>query len=159
MNKKVRTFCIIGLFYFCIFSSCFILNTKAQEDDYSIGFTEGTELIWEVVELDLRSFRDIFEFEPNFEIGDQTRIIIREITGVTIDWIIEIEFWDYKTDWGLSGKTTTLVMKKAAQFYDDYLFCLYPVEDYRSCDVNIIQELQLVSLMFRMGPYHSVDSQ
>jgi len=130
MRKRLKIFCLIGLFYFCIFSLCFNLNTKAQEDDYSIGFTEGTELIWEVAELDLMNFREVFGFEPNFEIGDQNRIIVREIREVTLDWIIEIEFWDYKTDWGLSGKTITLSMKKGPEYYDDYLFSLFPVEQY-----------------------------
>jgi len=130
MRRKLKIFCLIGLFYFCIFSSCFNLNTKAQEDDYTIGFTEGTELIWEVAELDLMSFRDIFGFEPNFEIGDQNRIIIRDIYEITLDWVIEIEFWDYKTDWGLSGESLTLAMKKGPEYYSDYLFSLFPVEEY-----------------------------
>ena len=129
MRKKLKIFCLIGLFYFCIFSSCFNLSTKAQTE-YTIGFTEGTELIWEVAELDLMSFREIFGFEPNFERGDQNRIIVREITEVTLDWIIKIEFWAYKTDWGLSGKTITLSMKKGPEYYDDYLFSLTPVEQY-----------------------------
>jgi len=130
MRRKLKIFCLIGLFYFCIFSSCFNLNTKAQEDDYTIGFTEGTELIWEVAELDLMSFREIFGFEPNFEIGDQNRIIIREITEASSYWLIEIEFWDYKTDWGLSGKTMRLDMEKSPESYSDYLFSLSPVEEY-----------------------------
>ena len=94
MRRKLKIFCLIGLFYFFIFSSCFNLNTKAQENDYSVGFTEGTELIWEVIELDLMSFNEIFGFEPNFEIGDQNRIIIREISDSAGLWLIEIEFWD-----------------------------------------------------------------
>lgn len=130
MRKKLKILCLIGLFYFCIFSSCFNLNTKAQEEEYSIGFTEGTELIWEVTDLNLMKFREIFGFEPNFEIGDQNRIIIREIYSVTLDWVIEIEFWDYKSDWGLSGKAITLGMKFGPEYYDDYLFSLFPVEQY-----------------------------
>ncbi|NVM17394.1 MAG: hypothetical protein HWN80_06725 [Candidatus Lokiarchaeota archaeon] len=130
MRKKLKIFCLIGLFYFCIFTSCFNLNTKAQEEEYNIGFTEGTELIWEVTELNLMKFKEMFGFEPNFEIGDQNRIIIREIYSVTLDWVIEIEFWDYKTDWGLSGKAITLGMKFRPEYYDDYLFSLFPVEEY-----------------------------
>lgn len=130
MKKKLKIFCIIGLFYFCIFISCFNLNTKAQEDEYSVGFTEGTELIWEVTELNLMSFKEIFGFEPNFEIGDQNRMIIRKISTTIGLWLIEIEFWDYKTDWGLSGRTLTLYMGKEAEAYTDYLFSLYPVDQY-----------------------------
>jgi len=130
VRKKLKIFCLIGLFYFCIFSSCFNINTKAQEEEYSVGFNEGIELIWEVAELDLMSFREIFGFEPNFERGDQNRIIIREINEFSTSWLIKIEFWDYKMDWGLSGKQMDLTMGKTAESYADYLFSLYPVEQY-----------------------------
>ncbi|MFX0074745.1 MAG: hypothetical protein ACFE96_04850, partial [Candidatus Hermodarchaeota archaeon] len=126
----LKIFCIVGLLYVCIFISCFNVNAKAQEDEFSVGFNEGTELIWEVVELDLMKFKDTFGFEPNFERGDQNRIIIREIDSSSGLWHIEIEFWDYKSDWGLSGKTLTLYMAKEATTYEDYLFSLSPVEDY-----------------------------
>ncbi|GAI98890.1 unnamed protein product, partial [marine sediment metagenome] len=43
---------------------------------------------------------------------------------------IQIEFWDYKTDWGLSGRTLSLIMEKDPSEYADYLFSLYPVEQY-----------------------------
>ncbi|NVM45195.1 MAG: hypothetical protein HWN79_09780 [Candidatus Lokiarchaeota archaeon] len=130
MKNKLKLLCVIGLFYFCIFTSCVNLNAKAQEDEYSVGFNEGTELIWEVAELDLMKFKETFGFEPNFEIGDQNRMIIREIDSAAGVWTIEIEFWDYKTDWGLSGRTVTLFMGKDPSQYDDYLFSLYPVEQY-----------------------------
>ncbi len=113
-----------------MFISCFNLEAKAQEDEYTVNFTEGTELIWEVAELDLMKFKDTFGFEPNFERGDQNRIIIREIDSSSNSWLIEIEFWDYKADWGLSGQPLTLIMSMDASIYEDYLFSLYPVEDY-----------------------------
>ena len=75
-------------------------------------------------------FKETFGFEPNFAIGDQNRIIIREIGMATGLWRIQIEFWDYKTDWSLSGRTVTLFMGKDPSQYDDYLFSLYPVEQY-----------------------------
>ena len=130
MKNKLKLLCVIGLFYFYIFTSCVNLNAKAQEDEYTIGFNEGTELIWEVAELDLMKFKETFGFEPNFAIGDQNRIIIREIGMATGLWRIQIEFWDYKTDWSLSGRTVTLFMGKDPSQYDDYLFSLYPVEQY-----------------------------
>jgi len=146
VRKKLKIFCLIGLFYFCIFSSCFNLSTKAAEGDYTIGFTEGTELIWEVAELDLMSFREIFGFEPNFERGDKNRMIIREIDSSSGLWLIEIEFWDYKTDWGLSGRTLTLYMGKDPATYSDYLFSLFPVEQYLEEAI-----LELPSEYYRIG--------
>jgi hypothetical protein len=130
VKSKLKIFIIFGLFFFCLFSSYFSLNTKAQGDEYRVGFTEGTELIWEVSDLDLMKFKDTFGFEPNFEIGDQNRIIIREIDDSPDLWLITIEFWDYKTDWGLSGRRLTLYMGKDASAYEDYLFSLYPVEEF-----------------------------
>ncbi|NHJ20437.1 MAG: hypothetical protein EAX91_05820 [Candidatus Lokiarchaeota archaeon] len=130
MNNKLKVFCIISLFYFCIFISSFNINTKAQDEEFTVGFTEGTELIWEVTDLNLMKFKETFGFEPNFEQGDQNRMIIRDISSTAEAWIIEIEFWDYKADWGLSGETISLVMSKNAAEYDDYLFSLHPVDSY-----------------------------
>jgi hypothetical protein len=127
VNQKLKIICIIGILV--IFSSSFSSIGKA-ETDYEISFTEGTELIWEITELDLESFREIFGFDPNYELGDQIRMIIREINVLTVYWNILIEFWDYKTDWGLSGETIDILIANYPESYADYLFCLTPVEDY-----------------------------
>jgi len=129
VNQKLKIICIIGILNFVIFSSCFNLIGKA-EIDHEIGFTEGTELIWEITVLDLEMFREIFGFDPNYELGDQIRMIIREINELTIYWNIHVEFWDYKTDWGLSGEPIEILMAKNPSGYEDYLFSLTPVEDY-----------------------------
>ncbi|MBY9010454.1 MAG: hypothetical protein KGD74_11370 [Candidatus Lokiarchaeota archaeon] len=129
MNQKLKVICIIGILNFVIFSSCFSLIGKATPE-HDIGFTEGTELIWEITELDLESFRNIFGFDPNFELADQIRMIIRELSNSLGSWVISVEFWDYKTDWGLSGDTFNIFISLNPAFYDDYLFCLTPVDDY-----------------------------
>ena len=129
MNQKLKIICIIGILNIIIFSSCFNLISKA-ETDYDIGFTEGTELIWEITVLDLESFREIIGFNPNYELGDQIRMIIREINEISIHWNIHVEFWDYKTDWGLSGESIEILIAKYPMNYEDYLFSLTPVEDY-----------------------------
>ena len=130
MKQKHKIICSIVLLNFFIFGTCLNLNTKAQDDEYSVGFNEGTELIWEITELDLTRFREIFGLEPNFELGDQNRIIIREIEEATISHVVRIEFWDYKTDWGLSGKDITLHIFKNPELYDEFIFCLTPIDDY-----------------------------
>ena len=129
VNQKLKIICIIGILNFVIFSSSFSSIGKAVQD-HEIGFTEGTELIWEVIELDLESFREIFGFNPNYELGDQIRMIIRDISDSTGTWIIEVEFWDYKTDWGLSGDIFSIFIGKYPENYADYLFSLTPVEEY-----------------------------
>jgi len=129
VNQKLKIICIIGILNFVIFSSSFSSIGKAVPD-HEIGFTEGTELIWEIIELDLENFREIFGFNPNYELGDQIRMIIRDIGDSSGMWIIDVEFWDYKTDWGLSGDVFSIYVGKYPENYDDYLFSLTPVEDY-----------------------------
>jgi len=129
VNQKLKIICIVGILNFVIFSSSFSLIGKA-DIEHEIGFNEGTELIWEITVLDLESFREIFGFDPNYELGDQIRMIIREINELTIYWNIQVEFWDYKTDWGLSGEAIEMLIAKNPVVYEDYLFSLTPVEDY-----------------------------
>jgi len=64
VNQKLKIIFIIGILNIVIFSSSFSLISKA-EPEHDIGFTEGTELIWEVTELDLDNFRTIFGFDPS----------------------------------------------------------------------------------------------
>jgi hypothetical protein len=132
VKQKHKIICSIVLLNFIIFSCCFSFNVKAQEGpQHTIGFNEGTELVWEVTQLDLSSFRDVFGFDPNFELGDQIRMIIRKIHEPPGGyWIIDVEFWDYKTDWGLSGELTPLYIGEYPDDYDDYIFCLTPIDDY-----------------------------
>ena len=130
MKQKHKIIYAIVLLNFCIFSTCLNLNTKAQEYGYSPGFNEGTELIWEITELDLTEFRAIFGIDPNFELGDQNRMIIRGITEASVAYSVRIEFWDYKTDWGSSGKDITINIFKNPELYNEYLFCLTPIEGY-----------------------------
>ena len=130
VNQKLKIICIIGILNLVAFSSSFSSNGKAALV-HDIGFTEGTELIWEITELDLVSFRTIFGFDPNYELGDQIRMIIRGIIpDFSIAWIIDVEFWDYKTDWGLSGELYSIYINRNPELYDDYIFSLTPVEDY-----------------------------
>jgi hypothetical protein len=129
VNQKLKVICIIGILNLVVFSSCLSLFGKAVPE-HEIGFNEGTELIWEITELDLDSFREVFGFDPNYELGDQIRMIIREIDASSESWVILVEFWDYKTDWGLSGNTFSIFMAKYPENYHDYLFSLTPVEDY-----------------------------
>jgi hypothetical protein len=129
VNQKLKIICIIGILNIVIFSSSFSSIGKAVPE-HEIGFTEGTELIWEITELDLESFRRIFGIDPNFEVGDQIRRIIREINPSSSTWIITVEFWDYKTDWGLSGETQQTLIGNYPENWQDYIFSLTPVEDY-----------------------------
>jgi hypothetical protein len=129
LRKNTRSLIFILL---CIIFISFCLNVKAQEEEetYEVGFDVGTELIWEVTELDASTFKIIFGFEPNFEKGDQIRIIIRDVREYTVTYIINYEFWDYKTDWGVSGEEFSMNLYKNPALYNDNLYCLTPVGDF-----------------------------
>ncbi len=137
MPSKNTKFLIIFLLGIIVIS--LNLNVKAQDDEeqqFEVGFDVGTELIWEVTELDASSFRFIFGFEPNFEKGDQIRIIIRNVVKQSVAWSIKYEFWDYKTDWGVPGEEFTTNIFLNPENYGDYLFSLTPVEDYLAAVVE-----------------------
>jgi len=140
VKQKQKIIYSIVLLNFIIFSCCLNFNVKAQDPEHSLGFNEGTELVWEITELDLSSFRDVFGFEPNFELGDQIRMIIREIQDATTThiWLIYVEFWDYKTDWSLSGEVIPIYIGKFPENYDDYLFCPIPIDDYLDKVIDLL---------------------
>jgi len=97
VKQKQKIIYSIVLLNFFIFSCCLNFNVKAQDPGYKIGFNEGTELIWEVTQLDLSSFREVFGVDPIFELEDQIRMVIRSIEESHVVWRIEVSFWDYKT--------------------------------------------------------------
>lgn len=146
MKQKQKIIYSIVFLNFFIFSCCLNFNVKAQDPEHNLGFNEGTELVWEVTQLDLSSFRDVFGFDPNFELGDQIRMIIRDIQDATDVWLIYVEFWDYKTDWSLSGEVIPISIGKYPENYDDYLFCLTPIDDYLDKVID-----SLTSEYYRLG--------
>jgi len=138
VQKTSRVFALI-LLNIVIIGLFFNTNVYAQDGEevsYYVGFNEGTELVWEVTEIDALKFRDLFGIDPNFEKGDQIRIVIRAITEVTVSWRIDYEFWDYKTDWALPGEEIVANLWKNTETYGDYLFSLSPVEDYLAAVVE-----------------------
>lgn len=95
------------------------------------------EFVWEIKELNKDKFEYTFNTEPNFEIGDQVKIVIREVTNIEgIRWSIVVEFWDYGTDWIINGEIQYLSIYRLPQAYDDYLFVPTPVDDYLEIAVD-----------------------
>ncbi len=130
VTKKKTSIYLIILLGLIAISLTFNVKAQEQEPTYDVGFDVGTELVWEVTELDAYSFQIIFGFEPNFEIGDQIRIIIRDLNEYSQTFIVDYEFWDYKTDWSVPGEEFSLIIYKNPEEYHDYLYSLTPVEDY-----------------------------
>lgn len=104
---------------------------KAQQE-YTLNLNENEEFTWKVTSLDVFKFQQILGAEPNIEIGDQIRIIIRNIDSGSTFYDLTVEFWDYKMDWGQSGRIEDLTMSTDPDLYKDYIFCLTPVDTYLS---------------------------
>jgi hypothetical protein len=134
-KSSLFSLAILSIIIIGLFSS---INANAQEEEptYSIGFDEGTELVWEVTVIDVLKFRDLFGFDANFEIADQIRIIVTRITEFSATWRVNYDFWDYKTDWSTPGEETELLIYNDGTNYDDHLFSLTPVEDYLTTVVS-----------------------
>ena len=105
------------------------------------------EFVWEVTELNKDKFEATFNAEPNFDIGDQKKIVIREVTDIEgIRWSIVVAFWDFDSDWGIDGDIQYLSIYKSPVYYDDYLFIPTPVDDYFEDAIAILpSEYYLVS--------------
>jgi hypothetical protein len=108
-----------------------IVNVRAQQE-YTLDLNQNEEFTWKVTSLDVFKFQQILGAEPNIEVGDQIRIIIRNIDSGSTFYQLTVEFWDYKMDWGQSGRIENLDMSTDPDLYKDYIFSLTPVDTYLS---------------------------
>lgn len=129
MKHRYKKILAISLVSFCILVS--IVNVKAQQE-YTLNLNQNEEFTWKVTSLDVFKFQQILGAEPNIEVGDQIRIIIRNIDSGSTFYDLTVEFWDYKMDWGQSGRIEDLTMSTDPDLYKDYIFCLTPVDTYLS---------------------------
>jgi len=109
-------------------SNSFIVNVI--EVEYFLGIKEGDIFIWEVEELNNTNFNTIFGFDPNYGEGDLLKIIIRNIDETSTMWFIQIELWDYGSNWNLSGSVVNLYLHKNPADFGDELFIPTPVHIY-----------------------------
>jgi len=125
-HKQVLGVVILNLLLICIFLS---VNVNAQE--YTLQLNTNDEFVWEVKELNQDKFEYTFNAEPNFDIGDQIKLVIREVTDIEgIRWSIVVAFWDFGTDWNVDGEIQYLSIYRSPSHYDDFLFVPTPVDDY-----------------------------
>ncbi|MFX1588604.1 MAG: hypothetical protein ACFFC1_10640 [Promethearchaeota archaeon] len=124
-NKIILALVFLNVAVFCLCTNGYV---KAQT--YSLGIKEDKEYIWEVTYLDSSLFGRILGYEPNFDIGDKIRVIIREIVDVETYWRITIDYWDYKVDWGQQGTFQNIQLYKLAPQYQHCIFLPTPVDDY-----------------------------
>ncbi len=106
----------------------FLINVI--EIEYFLGIKEGDEFIWEVEEVNITNFNTIFGFDPNYGEEDLLKIIIRNINEDVISWIIQIEMWDYGSNWDASGSLINFRIYKNPADFTDGIFLPMPVDIY-----------------------------
>ena len=110
-------------------SDSFIINVI--EVEYFLGIKEGDIFIWEIEEVNITNFNNIFGINPNFGEGDLFKIIIRDILSEDIImWIIQFEMWDYGSNWDESGTLVNLRIYKNPADFNDEIFLPIPVYIY-----------------------------
>jgi len=109
-------------------SDSFIINVI--EVEYFLGINDGDEFIWEVEEVNITNFNNIFGFEPNFGEGDLCKMIIHDINEDGISWILQAEFWDYGSNWEGSGRVVNFRIYKNPAGFTDQIFLPIPVNIY-----------------------------
>jgi len=109
-------------------SSSLTIETRAQS--YEFNYSEDTEFIWEVVELDLHNFKKIFGFEPIFEEGDEIKKKIRSILDFDTSWSLTIEAWDYDSNFASNGSIEYYTVHRDASLFDEDLFIPTPATDF-----------------------------
>ena len=111
---------------------CIILSINANAQvTYRIGIKQNDEFVWEIKDLNLDKFEATFGIEPNFQVGSQIRMVIREVDDVEgLRWSIVAEFWDYGSNWIAEGNVEYLSILRYPSQYDDYIFIPTPVNSY-----------------------------
>ncbi|MFX0017953.1 MAG: hypothetical protein ACFFAK_00300 [Promethearchaeota archaeon] len=125
-NKIILTLIFLNITVFYLCANGYV---KAQ-GPYSLGIQEDKEYIWEVTYLDSSLFGRILGYEPNFDVGDKIRVIIKEIVDVETYWRITIYFWDYQVDWGQQGVLENIELYKLAAQYEHCIFLPTPVDNF-----------------------------
>jgi hypothetical protein len=105
-------------------------SANAASVTYSIGVKANDEFVWEIKDLNLDKFEATFGIEPNFHVGSQVRMVVREVDDLTSKWSIVVEFWDYGSNWLASGSVENLDIPKYPNQYDDFIFIPTPVNNY-----------------------------
>ncbi len=96
------------------------ISPEARAATYDIKIKENDSYIWEITELNLHNFKKVFDFEPNFEEGDQIKIKILKVLPISYGWSLTIEQWSYKSDFNKNGSVTySSVYSSAAEFADN----------------------------------------
>ncbi|MHA1671680.1 MAG: hypothetical protein ACTSV5_14070 [Promethearchaeota archaeon] len=131
---------------------CIFLNINVKAQGFALQIKVNDEFVWEVKELNKDKFEYTFNAEPNFDIGDQKKIAIREITEIEgLRWTVVVAFWDFKTDWVIDGEIEYLSIYKEPLDYNDPLFVPTPVDDYFEIAMETLPSEYYLNSPFTIG--------
>lgn len=127
IRKKLVSLALLNVVLICIILS---VSANAQVT-YQIGIKESDDFVWEIKQLNIDKFEATFGIEPNFQVGSQVRMVIRDVEDVEgLRWSIATEFWDYGSNWIAEGSVEYLSILRYPSQYDDYIFIPTPVNSY-----------------------------
>lgn len=128
MKSFSKKYCIIAFFNILLIFCYYNVEVVAQE--YFLGIEEGDEFIYEVEELNATLFAEVLGFEPNFGERDLLKVLILDISDYGNYWRVNIEFWDYGTDFNDNGSIQNIQIYKNPIQYRHCIFLPIPIEDY-----------------------------
>jgi len=97
---------------------------------YEFKPKENDSYVWEVTELNLHNFKKTFDFEPNFELGDQKKITIRKIFETGTGWTLTLEEWPHGRSFGPNGSIEYAMVPRIPAEYDGQIFIPAPARDF-----------------------------
>lgn len=124
-SKKV----LIITFFNILLVLCYY-NVEVVAQEYFLGIEEGDEFIYEVEELNTTLFTEVLGSEPNFRERDLLKVLILDISDYINYWRVNVEFWDYGTDFNDNGSIQHIQIYKNPIQYSHCIFLPIPIEDY-----------------------------
>jgi len=133
IGKKVISLAILNVVLVGMILSA---SVNAATITYNIGIKQNDDFVWEIKELNLDKFEATFGIEPNFHVGSQVRMAIREVDDLSSKWSVVVEFWDYGSNWLESGSIQDIDVPKYPTQYNDSIFIPTPVNNYIEAALN-----------------------
>ena len=106
------------------------ISSKAAGVTYSMGIQQNDDFVWEIKQLNVDKFEATFGNEPNFHVGSQVRMVIRDVENVVGRWSVTVEFWDYGSNWLAKGTVEYITINEYPTQYEDTIFIPTPVNTY-----------------------------
>ncbi len=105
-------------------------SPETQALTYECKLQENESYIWEVSELNVNEFKEVFGYETNYEEGDQMKIKILNVLEVSYGWSLTVEEWGYKSSFSKNGTITYYSVYSDPSNYAGNIFLPTPVSEY-----------------------------